>query len=158
MWLKSVFFVDAIVVCNLHTLSHTHIFKCSKRKMRQRPTSFVKFIGCMRNSFTTAHSLNEKLSREWNEEREMRESKKKVCNLCKNKSHKMIWGVFGSGSGSFWVCTLHTHDAYTHNQPFDTHSFHIHLFVFAATSVCRTRGAQLDGGFRNSHQDHKYKQ
>lgn len=51
-------------------------------------------------------------------------SEKKVCNLCKNKSHKMIWGVFGL-VGVLVYCAYNAHTIII----ITIIRFHIHLFV-----------------------------
>lgn len=75
---------------------------------------------------------------------------KKVCNLCKNKSHKMIWGVFGvffalSCTRRFYTCT---HCTVTHLFFFHisvavvvVHLLNIHLFVLGATLLYGLRSA-----------------
>lgn len=105
--------------------------------MRQRPTSFRKIHWMYAKQFCNGtHSLNEKLSREWNEEREMRERKKRFAIYAKIKVIKWFGVclvlVLVRFECAHCIHTMHIHTT----KPFDTHSFHIHLFVFAATSVC----------------------
>lgn len=103
--------------------------------MRQRPTSFVKFIGCIRNSFATAHSFNEKLSREWNEEREMRERKKRFAIYAKIKVIKWF-GVCLVLVLVRFECALCIHTMHIHTTSHSTLIRFIFICLFLLRLLC----------------------
>lgn len=97
--------------------------------------SFVLFCMCVRPMKHTQTQRVRKRKRKHNASERKGVQKKVFCNLCKNKSHKMIWGVFGSVH-SFrsrplllisFLCAL-THLLFIH--PF------IHSFFFKYSFVC----------------------
>lgn len=90
-------FLLLVVATRYSPLNGSWKRRCDKRTI----LPIVKFMVCAATivKYTGTHMATDSLTfiecKEW-------KGAKKVCNLCKNKSHKMIWGVFGS----LWIRSL----------------------------------------------------